>query len=287
METLPGEIIENIVKYLSLEDLFYFGLACKNNQKYYLKYYEICFLDLKTKKKILSYSDHYVMATRGKNKSYDFFGHLRYVNNKYFQKKCSILTLYEFINADIEDTYEEGGYFIFENNNNNKYLKYNDEIYIKSFPFEKNSYISLCNSNNNINNKYKKLCIFEKNKLSKWIIISPNNKKEFVSNHDKIILKNKHYNLYIGKLNDTKRLFNDINNDNNEDKSLYMNNTFINFKNSNNENINLIDYFEELSYIYKNMISVKLEDNLFFLTNFENCLVDNIKQATTFLLFNL
>lgn len=211
---------------------------------------------------------------------------MRCLNNKFFQKKCSILTLYEFINSDIEDTYEEGGYFVFENKNNNKYLKYEDEIYIKSFPFEKDLYISLCNSNDNINNKNKKLCIFEKNKFSKWIIISPDNKKGFILNHDKIIFKNKHYNLYIEivKLNNTKRLFNDINNNNNEDESLYMNNTFINLKNSNTENINLIKYFEELSYIYKNMITVELEDELFLLTNFEICLVKEIEQATPFLL---
>lgn len=39
-----------------------------------------------------------------------------------------------------------------------------------------------------------------------------------------------------------------------------MKNTFINLKNSNTKNINLIKYFEELSYIYKDMISFKHYD---------------------------
>lgn len=126
-------------------------------------------------------------------------------------------------------------------------------------------YITINNSTEFIYNKYKRISI---DNFSEWIIISPENKKGFVLNHDKIMFKNKYCNLYIGivKLNNIKKLF------------------VVDLESDDNVDINIINAFRDINNLYKNMVNIKLNNNLYLLTNFELCLVDNIEDAQMFLI---
>lgn len=60
MKRIPNEIFIYFIKYLSLEDLFYFGITCKKNYNIYMNNYETCYLDIKLENKILMYKYIYI-----------------------------------------------------------------------------------------------------------------------------------------------------------------------------------------------------------------------------------
>lgn len=293
MKILPNELFINFIKYLTFEDALYFGMTCKKNYKLYLNNYEKCNLDIKLKNKILMYKNIYIFHTlwykKGNTNINDFSGHLRCINNKFYNTRYTLLTLYYDMDLDVEEecSYKEGGYFIIESIKNNKYIKYNDNIYIRIKIFlekiEKKLYVGVNELVENIDKNKKRIIVNEKEKYSEWNIISSINKKGFVVNNDKIILKNNHYNMYLGliKLTDTKSLRYSIGKYDNETLSSDFYDFAIELENSKNVNYRLIHGFKEISNMYKNMTTIKLE-NHFYLTNFELCLVDNIESALIF-----